>query len=206
VREAKWGARAAVVRRGKQLTWMTIGYNSLEALVSIAAGLLAGSVALLGFGFDSMIELASGLAGMWRLRSDATLVQRERSEALTLRIVGICFLLLSAYILVDASNTLLTQEPPHESIPGMIIAAVSLVAMPLLARAKRAVARKLDSNALEAEARQTEICTYLSAILLGGLALNAAFGWWWADPVAGVVMVPLIAREGIEALTGTDED
>lgn len=197
--------RAATVRRGQWLTWATIAYNSLEALVSIIAGLVAGSVALVGFGFDSLIELTSGLAGLWRLHSDAAPERRERAERITLRIIGACFLLLSAYILFDAISTLIGREPPSESVPGMVIAAVSLVVMPLLARAKRAVARKLSSGALEAEARQTELCTYLSAILLGGLALNALFGWWWADPFAGLVMTPLIANEGVEALRGEQD-
>jgi len=197
--------RSAAVRRGQWLTWATIAYNSLEALVSIAAGLLAGSVALIGFGFDSLIELTSGLAGLWRLHADASLERRERAEELTLRIIGVCFLLLSAYILFDAGSTLIAREAPSESIPGMVIAAASLIVMPLLARAKRAVARKLSSGALEAEARQTELCTYLSAILLGGLALNALFGWWWADPIAGLIMTPLIANEGVEALRGEQD-
>jgi divalent metal cation (Fe/Co/Zn/Cd) transporter len=196
--------RAVLVIRGQRLTWATILYNSLEAMVSIVAGLLAGSVALVGFGFDSLIELTSGLAGLWRLHSDASLERRERSERVTLRIIGVCFLLLSAYILVDAVGTLISRQPPSESIPGMAIAAASLIVMPLLARAKRKVARGLSSDALEAEARQTELCTYLSAILLGGLALNALFGWWWADPLAGLVMTPLIANEGIEALNGEE--
>lgn len=197
--------REAAVRRGKWLTWATILYNSLEALVSIIAGLLAGSVALVGFGFDSLIELTSGLAGLWRLHSDAAPERRERSEQITLRIIGVCFLLLTGYILVDAIGTLIARRPPNESIPGMVIAAVSLIVMPLLARAKRKVARSLSSGALEAEARQTEICMYLSAILLGGLALNALFGWWWADPLAGLTMAPLIANEGIEALRGEED-
>ncbi|MGA9533725.1 MAG: cation transporter [Anaerolineales bacterium] len=203
--EGQSDERVAIVRRGQWLAWVTIFYNSLEALVSIVAGLLAGSVALVGFGFDSLIELTSGLAGLWRLHSDASLERRERSELITLRIIGVCFLLLSAYILIDAASTLIARRPPSESIPGMVIAAVSLIVMPLLARAKRKVARKLSSGALEAEARQTELCTYLSAILLGGLALNAVFGWWWADPVAGLIMAPLIANEGFEALRGEED-
>jgi len=194
--------RPGVVRRGQRLTRATIAYNSLEAVLSIGAGLVAGSVALVGFGFDSLIELTSSLAGLWRLRSDAAPAARFRSERLALRIIGICFLLLAGYILVDAAFTLIAGQAPRESPLGLFIAAGSLVVMPLLARAKRRVAAQLASTALTAEARQTEICTYLSAILLGGLGLNALFGWWWADPVAALVMVPLIGREGLEALRG----
>ncbi len=190
------------VRRGQWLTWATIAYNSLEAVVAIGAGLVAGSVALVGFGFDSVIELGSSVAGLWRLHADASPERRERAERQTLRIIGTCFLVLAAWVLVDASRSLLARERPHESLVGIVIAAGSLVVMPLLARAKRRVAARLTSSALTAEARQTEICTWLSAILLGGLLLNALLGWWWADPVAALAMVPLIAYEGVEAVRG----
>ncbi len=194
--------RQQLVRRGQWLTWTTIAYNSLEALLSIAAGLLAGSVALVGFGFDSVIELCSSLAGLWRLHFDASPASRARVERQALRFIGIGFLVLAAYVLIDASRTLLVRERPHESIIGIVVAVGSLGVMPLLARAKRRVAAQLTSTALTAEARQTEICTYLSAILLGGLLLNAVFGWWWADPVAALVMVPLIGYEGLAAVRG----
>lgn len=195
-------SREAAVRRGQWLTWATIGYNSLEAVLAIGAGLLAGSVALVGFGLDSVIELSSSAAGLWRLRADASPPHRERAERLALRFIGICFLLLAAWVLVDAIRTLVARTHPEESVLGILIAAGSLVVMPLLARAKRRVAAQLASRALTAEARQTDICMYLSAILLGGLLLNALLGWWWADPVAALVMVPLIAYEGIEAVRG----
>jgi len=194
--------RSAVVRRGQWLTWATIVYNSLEAVLSIGAGLLAGSVALVGFGFDSLIEVSSSVAGLWRLRSDASPEQRARSEHAALRIIGVCFLLLATYVFVEAVRTLVAQEEPRESILGIVIAAGSLVVMPVLARAKRRVAAQLSSSALTAEARQTEICMYLSAILLGGLLLNALLGWWWADPVAALIMAPLIGWEGTQALRG----
>ena len=194
--------RRSIVRRGERLTWATIGYNSLEAVLAIGAGLAAGSVALVGFGFDSVIELGSSVAGLWRLRADAAPDSRARTERRALRLIGCAFLLLAAYVLLDASRTLLSRTPPDESRLGLLIAAGSLVVMPLLARAKRRVAAQLASRALTAEARQTQLCTYLSAILLGGLGLNAAFGWWWADPVAALMMVPLIAWEGLEAVRG----
>jgi divalent metal cation (Fe/Co/Zn/Cd) transporter len=165
--------RPAVVRRGQRLTWATIAYNSLEAVLSIGAGLAAGSIALVGFGFDGLIESTSSIAGLWRLRSDAASATRLRSERLALRIIGICFLLLAAYILFDGAFTLIAGEAPRESPLGIGIAAGSLVVMPLLACARRRVAAQLASTALTAEARQTEICTYLSAILLEGPGLNA---------------------------------
>lgn len=196
--------RQAAVVRGRRLEYLTIAWNSVEAVVSILAGLIAGSIALVGFGLDSVIETSSGVALLWRLRhsNERDAASRERAERIALRIVGISFLVLAAYVLIDAAKTLWLRESPEESIPGIIIAALSLIVMPLLARAKRGVARTLNSNALHADSRQTDICAYLSAILLGGLALNAVLGWWWADPAAGLIMVPIIAREGVEALRG----
>lgn len=194
--------RQAVVRRGQRLTWATIAYNSAEAMLSMGAGLAAGSVALVGFGLDSIIELCSSVAGLWRLRTDADIPARVRSERGALRIVGLCFLALAVYVTVDAMRSLLGRHRPEESAFGIGIAAASLVVMPLLAHAKRRVAARLSSRALTAEARQTQLCTYLSGILLGGLLLNAVFGWWWADPVAGLFMVPLIVAEGVAALRG----
>lgn len=197
-------ARTALVRRGRTLSWLTLGYNSLEGVVAIVAGLLAGSVALVGFGIDSVIELLASVAALWRLASDADPISRERAERLTLRVVGTLFLALAAYVTWEAGTALWKREAPHESIPGIVLAALSVVVMPLLARAKRAVANALGSGALRSEAMQTQLCMWLSAILLGGLVLNAALGWWWADPVAALVMVPIIAREGIEGLRGEE--
>ena len=194
--------RAALVERGRRLEYFTIAYNSLEGLVAIFLGLLAGSIALVGFGFDSAIEVTSGAALLWRLRLDADAAKRERAEAKALAVVGWCFLALAAYVAYDSIASLVRREAPEESIPGIVLATASLAIMPLLARAKRRVAAEIRSGALSADARQTELCTYLSAILLGGLALNALAGWWWADPVAALVMVPIIAREGVDALRG----
>jgi divalent metal cation (Fe/Co/Zn/Cd) transporter len=194
--------RAALVRRGLWLGYATVAYNSLEGLVAIAAGLMAGSVALVGFGADSLIELTAGMAGVWRLHSDLDPARRERAERITLRLIGVCFLSLAAYVVADASYSLLTRERPEESPVGIVIATLSLIVMPLLARAKRQVAFAISSGALAAEARQTVFCTYLSAILLTGLVLNATIGWWWADPVAALLMVPIIAKEGIEGIRG----
>jgi len=194
--------RAAVARRGRLLQYLTVLWNSAECIVALAAGFLAGSIALVGFGFDSAIEVTSSLAALWRLRSDAVERDRERAEGRTLRIIGVCFMLLAGYVLYDAIRTLLTREPPSVSTAGIIITGLSLIVMPILVHFKRRVARELRSGALEAEARQTRVCAYLSAILVVGLGLNAAFGWWWADPVAALGMAPLIAREGVDAVRG----
>jgi len=194
--------RPTLIRRGKLLEYATIGYNSLEGIIAIGAGVIAGSVALVGFGFDSVIEVISGATLLWRLYADVDEHRRERIEQRALRIVGWSFLLLAAYVLFDAGKSLLRREPPDESIVGIVLAAASLIVMPLLVRAKRRVAKAIGSKALEADATQTALCTYLSAILLGGLLLNALAGWWWADPMAALVMVPIIVREGIEGIRG----
>lgn len=191
--------READTRRGRQLEYFTVGWNVTEAAVAIGAGLLAGSIALIGFGVDSVIESLSGLVLLWRLRSHEA---DERRERLALRLVGVSFLILAAYVAYDAAHTLIRRELPDASFVGIGLSIVSLIVMPLLARAKRRVAARLDSAALAADSRQTDLCAYLSAILLGGLVLNAALGWWWADPVAALIMVPIIVREGRQALRG----
>ncbi len=188
--------------RGRKLEYFTIIYNSLEGVIGIVAGLIAGSIALVGFGFDSVIEVTSGAVLLWRLYADVNEARRERVEAISLRIVGVCFLLLAAYVSYDSLKSLIKHEAPEESLPGIVLAAASLIVMPLLVRAKRKVASGINSGALMADSKQTELCTYLSAILLGGLLLNALFGWWWADPIAALVMVPIILKEGIEGLRG----
>ena len=191
-----------LVRRGQWLEYFTIAYNSLEGVVSIIAGLIAGSVSLVGYGLDSAIEVASGAALLWLLHHDPNPSRREQVERTTLRIVGWCFIVLAAYIAYESGSTLIRHEAPERSIPGIVIAAVSVIVMPMLAKAKRNVAAGIDSRAMQADSRQTDFCTYLSAILLGGLLLNALLGWWWADPVAGLVMIPIIAKEGVDGLRG----
>ncbi len=194
--------RVRAARAGRRLQYLTIAWNSAECAVALGAGFLAGSIALVGFGFDSAIEVASSLAAVWRLARDPDRERRERAERRTLRIIGACFLLLAAYVLSEAVEGLWAGHAPERSIVGIVLAALSLGAMPALAHFKRRIARRLNSAALEAETRQTEICAWLSAILLVGLGLNAWLGWWWADPVAALGMVPLIAWEGWQALTG----
>jgi divalent metal cation (Fe/Co/Zn/Cd) transporter len=194
--------RQRLVRRGQRLEYFTIGYNSLEGLVSIVAGVIAGSVSLVGFGLDSLIEVTSGAALLWRLHHDLDHSRREQVERITLRIVGGCFVALALYILYESGSTLIGHEIPERSIPGIIVAATSVIVMPMLARAKRRVAAGMGSGAMSADSKQADFCTLLSAILLGGLLLNALFGWWWADPVAGLVMVPIIGKEGVNGLRG----
>ena len=194
--------RAAVAQRRKRLAYFTIAWNSLEGLVAVIAGALAGSISLVGFGVDSFIEVASGAAVLWRISVDADVHRRERNERLSLRIVGVCFLALAAYVAYESAADLLTGTAAEQSIPGIILAGVSLVVMPILSRAKKKVGRELGSAAMHADAKQTDFCVYLSAILLGGLLLNAAGGWWWADPAAALIMVPIIAKEGMDGVKG----
>ncbi len=190
------------MQRGRRLEYFTIAWNTLEGLIAIAAGVVAGSISLVGFGVDSFIEVTSGAALLWRMSADADEHGRERIERITLRIVGACFLALAVYVLYEALTDLLRKKAPEHSLPGIILACISFVVMPLLSRAKQGVASNLKSAAMRADAKQTQFCMYLSAILLGGLVLNAAFNLWWADPVAGLLMVPIIAKEGVEGLRG----
>lgn len=192
--------RAAL--RGKRLEYFTIVWNTLEGIVAVVAGGLANSISLVGFGIDSFIEVTSGSALLWRMMIDRDEIKRERYETLSLRIVGGCFLGLSAYIAYESFSDLALRKAPERSIPGVILACASLIAMPLLSRAKKRVGKELCSAAMHADARQTDFCFYLSAILLAGLLLNAMLGWWWADPFAALIMVPIITKEGIDALRG----
>jgi len=195
-------ARSALVQRGLALNYLTIGYNVLEAVVALGAGIVSGSVALVGFGLDSVIEVTASGAAQWRLRADLDASRRERVEHVTLRIIGWSFLALAVYVVFDSANALLRREPPERSIVGLVLLALSAIVMPVLARAKRRVARAMTSRALEADAMQTSLCAYLSVIALVGVALNTALGWWWADPVAALAMVPIIAKEGVEGVRG----
>ena len=194
--------RQDIVLRGKRLEYFTIGWNSLEGLVALIAGAIAGSISLVGFGIDSFIEVTSGAALLWRMSVDADAESRERNEKLSLRIVGVCFIALAAYVLYESILDLAARKAPQHSLPGIILACVSLIVMPILSRAKKRVGTELGSQAMRVDARQTDFCVYLSAILLAGLVLSAALGWWWADPASALVMTPIIAKEGFEALKG----
>jgi divalent metal cation (Fe/Co/Zn/Cd) transporter len=146
--------------------------------------------------------VTSGTALLWRLNRDWNPAQRESAERTTLRIVGFCFIALAIYVVYESGSILLRHEAPERSIPGIIVAAVSVIVMPLLAKSKRRIAATIGSAAMRADSRQTDFCAYLSALLLGGLLLNALFGWWWADPVAALAMIPIIANEGFNSLRG----
>jgi divalent metal cation (Fe/Co/Zn/Cd) transporter len=196
-------ARADLVARSRRLNLATLAYNALEGIIAIASGVAAGSVALIGFGIDSGIELTASVVALWRLDADADHARRERAERISHRIIGALFVALALYVTVDASLALWNREAPGESPVGIALAAASVLVMPYLARAKRRVGIALGSRALTAEATQTSLCMWLSAILLGGLLINAVVGWWWADPVAALAMVPIIAKEGAEGLRGT---
>ena len=172
----------------------------MEGLFALVAGALAGSISLVGFGIDSFIEVTSGAVLLWRMSVDGQALERERNEMLSLRIVGLCFVALALYVGYESVSDLLTRKAPEHSIPGIVLACVSLVVMPVLSRAKKNVATDLGSHAMHADAKQTDFCVYLSAILLIGLLLNATLGWSWADPLAGLIMVPIIAKEGVDGV------
>ena len=195
-------SREASAQRGKRLEYFTIAWNSVEGLLAVVAGAIAGSISLIGFGIDSFIEVASGATLLWRMNVDADSRSRERNERISLRIVGICFVALALYLGYESLSDLVGKKAPQHSIPGIILACASLVVMPILSRAKKRVGTALGSAAMTADARQTDFCVYLSVILLAGLLLNVGFGWWWADPVGALIMVPIIGKEGIEGMRG----
>lgn len=195
-------SRQDQVLRGRRLEIFTILWNSLEGIIAITSGIIASSIALVGFGFDSGIEVLSGLILLVRLSLDVHEKHRQMIENFSLRLVGVSFLLLAIYIGYDSISLLMKHEAPERSIVGIILAVVSLAVMPWLAKEKRKVARSINSAALAADAKQTDFCVYLSVILLVGLMLNAIFGFWWADPIAAILMLPLIAKEGLDGLRG----
>lgn len=189
----------ALRRTAANLQRFTIAWNTAEAIVSVSAGVAAGSIALLGFGFDSLIEIASATAAWWRV-SSKTSSQRDSRERISLRLIGACFLVLAFYVSIDSGLTLWKHREPSRSILGLLMTAASAVVMPLLSARKRKVAAALHSRAVRADAAQTQFCTYFSIFVLIGLLLNALFGWWWADPLAALALVPFLTKEAIEAL------
>jgi divalent metal cation (Fe/Co/Zn/Cd) transporter len=192
--------RISLLRRGVRLEVATVTYNTLEGLVAIIAGLATGSVALTGFGVDSVIEVASGVVLWWRLREElGSAPVGPTVEARAARWAGALLLALAAYLVVESGRRLIVRDQPEPSVVGMALTALSLIVMPLLARAKLRTARALDSAALRADAHETIVCAWLSLTTLVGLGLNALLGWWWADPLAALAMLPLIVREGLEA-------
>jgi divalent metal cation (Fe/Co/Zn/Cd) transporter len=195
-----YAERLHVAARGRRLEYFTIGWNAMEGIAAVTAGVIAGSISLTAFGIDSFIEVTSGAVLLWRMSVDADEHRRERNERIALRLIGVCFLALAIYVAAESIRDLLSRNAPEHSAFGIVIACVSLIVMPILSRAKKHVGTELNSVAMHADAKQTDFCVYLSAILLVGLALNALLGWWWADPVAGLVMVPIIAHEGYRGL------
>jgi len=185
--------------RALRLEYFSLTWNFLETFVGMAAGIAAGSVALIGFALDSIVESSSAAVLIWRLRNESS--ERwdvESIERRAVRLVAIAFWALAAYVGVKAIIDLVAQNQPDESTVGIVLAMVSLVVMPVLAARKRAAARELDSRAMHADSSQTSLCTYISAFLLVGLAANAVLGWWWADPLAGLAIAGFAAREGHE--------
>jgi cation diffusion facilitator family transporter len=203
-------SRDALLNRGLLLEYITVGWNIVEGVIAVTAGVLAGSPALIGFGADSVVESISGGVLIWRLagersgRHDEEAV--ERNERRAERIVGVSFLVLASYVAYESIRALVTAEAPDGSPIGIGLTALSIMVMLWLARAKRQTGEALGSRALIADAQQTYACWYLSISALAGLTLNALLGWWWADPVAALVIVVFLVREGLEALTGEDDD
>lgn len=195
--------RARWQRRGLLLAGLTIGWNVVEAIVAISAGIAAGSIALVGFGFDSTIEVGSAVVVVWQFRAELRSGYDEEREQKALRLIAITFFVLAAYVLIESARDLFfVDSEADESVVGIVLAMVSLAVMPALAVAKRRVAAAMSSPTLRADAEETMLCTWLSAVLLGGLVLNATVGWWWADPLAAVGIAALAAKEGVEAWRG----
>lgn len=191
--------REVLGRRARHLAWATIIYNTGECIIAVSAGLAAGSVALVGFGLDSAVEVLSALAVSWQFSGRVDARDRER---VALRLIAVSFFALAAYVSADALVSLLSERSPEPSSVGIGLALASLIVMPLLVRAKRRVGHELGSATVNADAAQTELCTYLSAVLLAGLVLNATLGWSWADPLVGLVIAAVAAREGRRAWKG----
>jgi divalent metal cation (Fe/Co/Zn/Cd) transporter len=187
--------RAHALRQSRWLNAATIGWNTVEGVVAVAAGLAAGSVSLVGFGADSAIEVSAALVLAWRLHQERHEGCMQNADRRATRLIAASFAVLAAYVAVEAVRDLITVARPDESIVGVVMAALSLAVMPVLARAKRRLAPALGSAAVVADANQTNLCALLSAVLLVGLAANAALGWWWADPVAGLGIAGLAAVE-----------
>jgi cation diffusion facilitator family transporter len=201
--------REQLHRRGIRLEWFTVAWNVVEGVVAIGAGLLTGSVSLIGFGADSFIEVISAFALLWRLRKagpNASAEERGDAERRALYLVAATFFLLAAYIAYEAAGALLSGEGPEDSSVGLVLSVVSLLVMPVLAYGKQRTGREMGSEALKADAVETWVCSYLSLALLAGVGLNAAFGWWWADPAGALAMLPVIVWQGFETLGEAREE
>ncbi len=188
---------SALRRRARLLVWATIAWNTVEAVIAISAGAAASSGALVSFGLDSTVEVSAALVALWYLRGD----DDERGERAG-RLIGISFWALAAWVTFDAVTDLVAGDRPDISIIGIALTGVSVIVMPALAIAKRRTGERLDSHALVAESNETLVCAYLSVAVLIGLGLNAVAGWWWADPIAALVVAAIAAHEGLEAWRG----
>jgi divalent metal cation (Fe/Co/Zn/Cd) transporter len=196
--------RDGLVRRGVALEIASLSWMTVEAGVAVAAGIAAGSVALMAFGIDSVLEFVAALVVLHAFRAEQAGKGRG-SEPRALRVIGVTFFLLAAYIAADSAYTLISASKPDTSVPGLVISAAALLVMPLLAVLKRRTGTALGSEMLLADAAESLFCAYLSATALAGLALNAAFGRWWADPIAALAVIPLVIKEGREALEHDDD-
>ncbi len=184
------------------LLWLTVGWNVIEGVIAVSAGLAAGSVALVGFGLDSFIEVTAAVVLLWRLRLPAHDERVEQRERRAHQVVGATFILLAVYIFAQTAYVLVTGDEPESSAVGFVLSAVSLVVMPAVGLTKRWNATRIGSRALVAESTETLVCSYLSLTLFIGLGANAALCWWWADLLAALAMIPWITKEGIEGLRG----
>jgi len=191
-------------QKGLMAEYFTVGWNVIEGLIAITAGVIAGSIALVGFGLDSYVEVASGSVLIWRLRKHGFAEEEEEAaaEKKAILFVGITFFLLAVYVIYESGKKLYFQEHAEESLIGIVLAVVSLIVMPLLALYKKKIAVQINSRALTADALETLACSYLSFTLLLGLGANALFGWWWADPIAALGLVPFLVWEGLESVRG----
>ena len=201
--DAALARRQVLHRRGVRLEVFTVAWNAVEGVVAIGAGIATGSVSLIGFGADSFIEVISAIALLWRLRKagpEASAEERGSAEKRALYLVAATFFLLAAYITYEAVGALLSGEGPEDSAVGLVLSVVSLLVMPALAYGKQRTGREMGSEALKADAAETWVCSYLSFALLMGVGLNAAFGWWWADPAGALAMLPVILWQGFETL------
>jgi divalent metal cation (Fe/Co/Zn/Cd) transporter len=196
------GDRARIVRRGRHLEILTILWAGFEAVVALITAFKANSLSLTGFGVDSLIEMVSGAALLWRLSHEMDHHRRHRAERISLQIAGTCLLMLGTYVLIEASANLWNRRSSETTWAGIVITAAALILMPLLAQAKRTVGRALNSEAMMTDAKQTDFCMYQAAIVLFGLMVHAIFGIGWADSAAALVLVPLLVRAGIVSLRG----
>ncbi len=190
------GERAAAVARARRLNQISLAWNMWEMVVAVLAGLAAGSVSLIGFGIDSGIEVSAALILAWRLHQERRSGCMAAYDRTATRLIAVAFVALAAYVWVDAVGDLVARARPEASVPGLVLATVSLILMPWLARAKRALAPAIGSQAVSADAQQTSLCALLSAVLIVGVGLNTVLGWWWADPVAALVIGALALEAG----------